>query len=131
MTKPNIGCHNIHKLLFCQAGEILGTNFGASINHVDCWGGRELALSKMTILLHKPYFVKVSTKGVKNLTTWFMDTPFLHDKWLDKFPYTPYCTCMVNSEEKKLNSSFNAAKFAYGQIHRLHRHDSHPPSGWV
>ena len=31
----------------------------------------------MTILLHKPYLVKVTTKGegVKNLTTWFMNDP--------------------------------------------------------
>ena len=28
--------------------------------------------------------------------------------------------------KKILNSSFNAANFAYGQIHRLHEHDSHP-----
>ena len=33
---------------------------GASINHVDSWGG---GVSKMTTLLHKPYLVKISTKG--------------------------------------------------------------------
>ena len=35
----------------------------------------------MTILLHKPYLVKVTTMGggvkiPKNLTTWFMDDPY-------------------------------------------------------
>ena len=37
-------------------------------------------VSQMTILLHKPYLVKVTTQGrgskiPKNLTTWFMDDP--------------------------------------------------------
>ena len=39
----------------------------------------------MTILLHKPYLVKVTTKGEggcgskipKHLTTWLMDDPFI------------------------------------------------------
>ena len=37
----------------------------------------------MTILLHKPYLVKVTTKGgggskmPKNVTTWFMDDPLV------------------------------------------------------
>ena len=47
----------------------------------------------MTILLHKPYLVKVTTKGEggskisKNLTTWFIDDPvgcvwlWPHTKW--------------------------------------------------
>ena len=35
----------------------------------------------MAILLHKPYFVKMTIKGEgskipKNLTTWFMDDPY-------------------------------------------------------
>ena len=44
--------------------------------------GGERGVSQMTILLHKPYLVKVTTKGgggskiSKNLTTWFMDDPF-------------------------------------------------------
>ena len=44
-------------------------------------GGGAGGLSQMTILLHKHYFVKVTTKGgggskiPKKLTTWFMDDP--------------------------------------------------------
>ena len=34
---------------------------GTSINHMDSWEGR--GVSQMTILLHKPYLVKVTTKG--------------------------------------------------------------------
>ena len=40
--------------------------------------------SQMTILSHKPYLVKVTTKGgrgskiSKNLTTWFTDDPLYH-----------------------------------------------------
>ncbi len=34
--------------------------------------------SQMTILYHKPYLGRVTIKeGVKNLTTWFMDDPFV------------------------------------------------------
>ena len=36
-------------------------NKGASINHVDMEGGR--GVSQMSMLLHKPYLVKWSTKG--------------------------------------------------------------------
>ena len=35
---------------------------GTSINHVDSWGQ---GVSQMTIIFHKPYSVKVATKGVK------------------------------------------------------------------
>ena len=59
---------------------------GAHQNHVNVrdgtWtveGGGVRGVSQMTILLHKPYLVKATTKGEggskisKNLTTWFMD----------------------------------------------------------
>ena len=48
---------------------------GASINHMDSWGEPGEGVSQMTILLHKPYFVKMSMNGkkVKNLSTWFID----------------------------------------------------------
>ena len=49
---------------------------GTSINHVNSWGG---GVSQMTILLHKPYLIKVTTngEGVEN-TTWFMDDPIVY-----------------------------------------------------
>ena len=43
--------------------------------------GQLRGVSQMTILLHKSYLIKVTTKGgggskiPKNLTTWFMDDP--------------------------------------------------------
>ena len=43
---------------------------------MDSWGG---GVIQMTILLHKPYLVIVSTKGGQNskkyLFIWFMDVP--------------------------------------------------------
>ena len=55
---------------------------GVSINHVNM-GGESEGGKPMLILLHKPYYVKWSTKGggergkiPKNLSTWFMDSPY-------------------------------------------------------
>ena len=56
---------------------------GVSINHVNMGGGSEGG-KPMLILLHKPYYVKWSTKGggesgvkiPKNLSMWFMDGPY-------------------------------------------------------
>ena len=51
---------------------------GSFINHVDMARG---GVCQMSILLHKPYLVKLSTKGgggsklSKILSTWFMDDP--------------------------------------------------------
>ena len=41
-------------------------SMGASINHVDSWGGGG---SQMTILLHKSYLVKMPTKAGRGQNT--------------------------------------------------------------
>ena len=49
--------------------------------HKPCGHDRGRGVFQMSILLHKPYLVKWSTKGeggskmFKNLSTWFMDDP--------------------------------------------------------
>ena len=51
-----------------------------------CGHGRGEGVSQMSMLLHKPYLVKWSTKGEggqkspKKLSTWFMDAPEGHRK---------------------------------------------------